>query len=418
MDTTEARPILAAAEAAAAISDYATAERLLREAAAVQERTLGSAHPDLANTFNNLGVVCERAGKIDEAEASYRRAHAIATSAFPADHPFVETSRQNLEEFCVANGRSIDSPASASEGAVEHVDAGPEEQMDAGPKEQGPAYTEGPDDTAPSQATEAPEQSQESASAAAPMPLQLDSPTPVDAGPLEHGPTYAAPARAAQPMHTVEQVPVSRRVPDRPSSALPLGALALLVASFVIVFVGLMAWSSLTSNEAPADHEPSTTAAPPPPDTTAAPPPADTSAAVPSTPSLRATPSTPPAAPSRATSTASAGGITVADARLCRTLSTRGQWECAPLGDPAAPGTMFFYTRIVSAGPTTVEHRWYFDGRLEQSVTLDVQPNSGGYRTFSRRTSNARRAGAWRVELRSADGALLREERFTVGPGG
>ena len=75
---------------------------------------------------------------------------------------------------------------------------------------------------------------------------------------------------------------------------------------------------------------------------------------------------------------------------------------------------MFFYTRIVSAGPTTVEHRWYFDGRLEQSVTLDVQPNSGGYRTFSRRTSNARRAGAWRVELRNADGQLLREERFTV----
>ena len=75
---------------------------------------------------------------------------------------------------------------------------------------------------------------------------------------------------------------------------------------------------------------------------------------------------------------------------------------------------MFFYTRIVSAGPTSVEHRWYFDDRLEQSVRLDVQPNSGGYRTFSRRTSNARRAGAWRVELRSQDGQLLREERFTV----
>jgi hypothetical protein len=75
---------------------------------------------------------------------------------------------------------------------------------------------------------------------------------------------------------------------------------------------------------------------------------------------------------------------------------------------------MFFYTRIVSARPTKVQHRWYFGDRLEQSITLDVQPNSGGYRTFSRRTSNARLAGQWRVELRSQDGQLLREERFTI----
>ena len=79
MESAEARPILAAAEAAAASNDYASAERLLRDAAVVQERTLGPAHPDLANTFNNLGVVCERTGRIDEADACYRRAHAIAT---------------------------------------------------------------------------------------------------------------------------------------------------------------------------------------------------------------------------------------------------------------------------------------------------------------------------------------------------
>jgi hypothetical protein len=77
---------------------------------------------------------------------------------------------------------------------------------------------------------------------------------------------------------------------------------------------------------------------------------------------------------------------------------------------------MVFYTRIVAPQPTTVQHRWYFSERLEQSVTLDIQPNSGGFRTFSRRTSNARRAGPWRVELRSQDGQLLREERFTVSP--
>jgi hypothetical protein len=75
---------------------------------------------------------------------------------------------------------------------------------------------------------------------------------------------------------------------------------------------------------------------------------------------------------------------------------------------------MFFYTKIAAARPTKVQHRWYFGDRLEQSVTLDIQPNSDGFRTFSRRTSNARRAGPWRVELRSQDGQLLREETFTV----
>jgi len=107
-DTAEAQRILAAAEHAAADGDYASAERLLREAASLQERTLGPAHPDLANTLNNLGVVCERAGKDDDAEQCYRRAYSIATTAFASDHPFVATSRKNLEEFCAARGRAID----------------------------------------------------------------------------------------------------------------------------------------------------------------------------------------------------------------------------------------------------------------------------------------------------------------------
>ena len=45
---------------------------------------------------------------------------------------------------------------------------------------------------------------------------------------------------------------------------------------------------------------------------------------------------------------------------------------------------------------------------------LDIAPNSAGYRTFSRRTMSAALAGQWRVELRTNDGQLLREERFTV----
>jgi hypothetical protein len=77
---------------------------------------------------------------------------------------------------------------------------------------------------------------------------------------------------------------------------------------------------------------------------------------------------------------------------------------------------VFFYTRLLSQTDTTVQHRWYFGSRLHQSVTLRVHANArAGYRTYSQMTVSPARAGDWRVELRAADGAVLHEERFTVG---
>ena len=110
-DTREPRSVVEAAEQAAAMGDYALAERHLRDAVLLQEAGFGSLHPDLANTLNNLGVVCEMADKPEEAEQCYRRAHAIATAALAPDHPFVATSRKNLEDFCRARRIPVDVPA-------------------------------------------------------------------------------------------------------------------------------------------------------------------------------------------------------------------------------------------------------------------------------------------------------------------
>ena len=75
---------------------------------------------------------------------------------------------------------------------------------------------------------------------------------------------------------------------------------------------------------------------------------------------------------------------------------------------------MFFYTQVKSATATTIEHRWYQGDRLIQAVQLRIQANPGaGYRTYSRH-SVSRGPAEWRVELRSADGTVLHEERFTV----
>jgi len=108
----EARSIIESAEQAAAAGNYASAEHFLREAAALQEQTLGRHHPDLANTLNNLGVVCEMTDNPIDAEHYFRRAYSIATATLPPDHPFVATSRKNLHDFCVARGRPAELPPS------------------------------------------------------------------------------------------------------------------------------------------------------------------------------------------------------------------------------------------------------------------------------------------------------------------
>src|SRR5262245_4628772 len=104
----EARSIIEAAEQSAAAGNYASAEQLLREAAVLQEASLGPVHPDLANTLNNLGVVCEINDNAVDAEDCFRRAYAIATTVLRPDHPFVATSRQNLQDFCQARGKPFE----------------------------------------------------------------------------------------------------------------------------------------------------------------------------------------------------------------------------------------------------------------------------------------------------------------------
>jgi hypothetical protein len=102
--------MIEAAQNAADAGDFPAAERLLREAATIQETTLGPLHPDLASTLNNLAFVCERTNNIAEAERGYRRAHAIAVASLGPRHPFVATSVKNLVGFCASHGIPIWKP--------------------------------------------------------------------------------------------------------------------------------------------------------------------------------------------------------------------------------------------------------------------------------------------------------------------
>jgi hypothetical protein len=107
------------------------------------------------------------------------------------------------------------------------------------------------------------------------------------------------------------------------------------------------------------------------------------------------------------------GAGTVAIAQLCRTFSmSGGSWRCDPAGTSVAPGRLVLYTRVRSPRNAAVVHRWYRGNTLRQSVSLPILANpTEGYRTYSRQTVSA---GDWRVEVRSADGRLLHEQRFAV----
>jgi hypothetical protein len=103
---------------------------------------------------------------------------------------------------------------------------------------------------------------------------------------------------------------------------------------------------------------------------------------------------------------------TVATAQLCTALTN---WRCKSADGEVPPGRVFFYTKVKAARGTTIEHRWYQGERVHRVAQLRIEANPGdGYRTYSRTTIGSERAGDWRVELRSADGTVLHEERFTV----
>src|SRR4029453_14768381 len=107
----DAHSLTNAAEQAASAGDYVSAEQSLKLAVELQEASGGPMHPDLANTLNNLGVVCERLEKPGDAEQCYRRAYAIASAVLDADHPFVALSAKNLRDFCDARNIPFEAPA-------------------------------------------------------------------------------------------------------------------------------------------------------------------------------------------------------------------------------------------------------------------------------------------------------------------
>ena len=101
-DAFEEQAVLVAAEQAAAEGDATAAEGHLRTLLELQSARLGPDHPEVASTLHNLAVVCERAGRISDAEGLYRRAFAAASAALPPTDSLVVRCHEDLNAFLEA----------------------------------------------------------------------------------------------------------------------------------------------------------------------------------------------------------------------------------------------------------------------------------------------------------------------------
>jgi len=372
----EPRSVIDAAEQAAAAGDYASAEQLLREAALLQEASLGPVHPDLADTLNNLGVVCEITEKPVDAEHYFRRACAIATAVLEPDHPFVATSRKNLEDFCAAQGKAVDLSSASS--IADDRDA-PATGSDELPLER-PSYEE-------SRPVAASKRGSPPLAIGALIASGLFLTFIVtatwfrsnDEGASSPSPGSRPSVSPGSPATTAGSPPVGSIAPkeSRTNKGGPLGVGSKTGVTASTPPTGRRVKESFPLPTAAAKSRTTTASVPQPP--------------------------------------------LVAAAQLCRDLSTGGprgsssDWRCVPPRLPVGPGSLFFYTRLKSPTVTTVQHRWYRGDSLRQVVKLPIRANTaGGYRTYSRHTVNNQGADEWRVELRTLDGVLLHEERFVV----
>jgi tetratricopeptide (TPR) repeat protein len=89
-------------------ADYAQAEPLMRRALAIDEKSYGLDHPEVARDLSNLALLLQDTNRLAEAEPHMRRALAIFEKSLGSDHPKVATCLNNLALLLQATNRLAD----------------------------------------------------------------------------------------------------------------------------------------------------------------------------------------------------------------------------------------------------------------------------------------------------------------------
>jgi tetratricopeptide (TPR) repeat protein len=85
---------------------YGEAEEVLKRALVTRERALGANHSDVGQTLNNLALVYRDQGKYEEAKALFKRALTIREQALGTGHPDVARTLDNIAILYEARGES------------------------------------------------------------------------------------------------------------------------------------------------------------------------------------------------------------------------------------------------------------------------------------------------------------------------
>ena len=86
-------------------AEYGEAEPLYRRTLAIEEKSFGPEHPNVARGLNNLAELLRATNRLAEAEPLYRRALAITEKSFGPEHPDVAIRLNNLAELLSATNR-------------------------------------------------------------------------------------------------------------------------------------------------------------------------------------------------------------------------------------------------------------------------------------------------------------------------
>ncbi|NEP86394.1 MAG: tetratricopeptide repeat protein [Okeania sp. SIO2C2] len=84
---------------------YKDAEPLLHSALAINEKALGTEHPDIEDSLNNLAALYYSQGKYTKAEPILQRVLAINEKALGTDHPHIVHSLYNLAQIYSEQGK-------------------------------------------------------------------------------------------------------------------------------------------------------------------------------------------------------------------------------------------------------------------------------------------------------------------------
>jgi hypothetical protein len=84
--------------------DYDAAEKMQREALAIDKKLHGHEHPDVATDLNNLALLLQAKGDYDGAEPLHREALDIRQKTLDRDHPDVAQSLNSLAQLWSAKG--------------------------------------------------------------------------------------------------------------------------------------------------------------------------------------------------------------------------------------------------------------------------------------------------------------------------